>query len=64
LLHYRLSFPQNEPVRLKLEAENLNEELDSLVMDNYRVFVENLTCSVYLRDEVSFSSRGADLFTG
>jgi hypothetical protein len=21
-------------------------------MDNYRVFVENLTCSVYLRDEV------------
>jgi hypothetical protein len=44
-------------MRLQLEAENINEELDSLVMENYRVFVENLTCSVYLRDEVSFSGQ-------
>lgn len=34
-----------------MEAERLNVELESLVMDNYRVFVENLTCSVHLRND-------------
>ena len=43
---------QYEPQRLLSEAERLNAELESLVMDNYRVFVENLTCSVHLRSEV------------
>ena len=42
---------QHEPQRLSMEAERLNSELESLVMDNYRVFVENLTCSVHLRNE-------------
>ena len=36
-----------------MEADRLNNELDALVMDNYRVFIENLTCSAYLRNEVS-----------
>ena len=43
---------QYEPQRLLSEAERLNAELESLVMDNYRIFVENLTCSVHLRSEV------------
>jgi Vps51/Vps67 len=43
---------QHEPQRLLSEAERLNAELESLVMDNYRIFVENLTCSVHLRSEV------------
>ena len=43
----------DEPVRLASEAERLNAELESLVMDNYKVFVENLTCSVHLKLEVS-----------
>ena len=45
----------DEPVRLASEAERLNVELEALVMDNYKVFVENLTCSVHLRLEVSYS---------
>jgi hypothetical protein len=44
----------DEPTRLASEAERLNVELEALVMDNYKVFVENLTCSVYLRIEVFF----------
>lgn len=43
---------QYEPQRLLSESERLNSELESLVMDNYRIFVENLTCSVHLRSEV------------
>lgn len=43
----------DEPIRLAAEAERLNIELESLVMDNYKVFVENLTCSVHLKIEVS-----------
>lgn len=43
---------QNEPSRLTSEAGRLNVELETLVMDNYRVFVENLTCSVHLRGKV------------
>jgi len=45
----------DEPVRLAAEAERLNVELESLVMDNYKVFVENLTCSVHLQTEVRYS---------
>lgn len=41
----------DEPARLAAEAERLNVELESLVMDNYKVFVENLTCSVHLKSE-------------
>jgi hypothetical protein len=41
----------DEPVRLAAEAERLNAELEALVMDNYKVFVENLTCSVHLKIE-------------
>ena len=48
---------QYEPQRLLNEAERLNAELESLVMDNYMIFVENLTCSVLLRSEVQISSR-------
>lgn len=43
---------QHEPQRLTLEAARLNSELELLVMDNYRIFVENLSCSVQLRAEV------------
>lgn len=42
---------QHEPQRLVSESERLNNELEMLVMDNYRIFVENLTCSVELRNE-------------
>jgi hypothetical protein len=41
----------NEPMRLKQESDRCNEELEALVMENYRVFIENLTCSVELRQE-------------
>lgn len=41
----------HEPSRLSSEADRLNNELESLVMENYKVFVENLTCSVILRAE-------------
>lgn len=51
----------NEPQRLALESEKLNIELDSLVLDHYRIFIENLTCSVHLRAEVS--SFQLDFFT-
>lgn len=44
----------DEPTRLASEAERLNAELESLVMDNYKVFVENLTCSVHLKLEVRY----------
>lgn len=49
-----LSNLQNEPQRLERESLKINGELESLVMDNYRIFVENLTCSVQLRAEVLF----------
>lgn len=42
----------NEPQRLATEAERLNNELEYLVMDNYKVFIENLTCSAHLKSEV------------
>ena len=41
----------HEPIRLSNEADKCNEELEELVMANYRIFVENLTCSVELRKE-------------
>lgn len=46
-----LSNLQHEPRRLNSEGEKCNAELESLVMENYRVFVENLTCSEQLRSE-------------
>lgn len=45
-----------EPERLANEAERLNSELESLVLENYKVFVENLTCSLHLQNEVISSS--------
>ena len=39
---------KNEPVRLALESERVNVELEALVLDNYKVFIENLTCSSHL----------------
>jgi hypothetical protein len=42
-----------EPERLIHEAERMNEELESLVLENYKVFVENLTCSLHLQNEVN-----------
>jgi hypothetical protein len=42
---------QHEPIRLASEASRINIELESLVMENYRVFVENLTCSVHLKSK-------------
>jgi hypothetical protein len=51
---------QHEPDRLAQEADRLNGELESLVMDNYRVFVENLTVSVHLRSEDKKLALGAE----
>ena len=48
-----LQYLQQEPQRLLKESERVNLELEALVMDNYRIFIENLTCSVELRLEVS-----------
>ena len=42
----------SEPMRLTTESERFNSELESLVLDNYKIFVENLTCSIHLRSEV------------
>lgn len=36
---------QNEPQRLALEAERFNSDLEALVIDNYRLFVQNLAAS-------------------
>lgn len=53
---------QHEPGRLSAEADKCNLELESLVMENYRVFVENLTCSVQLRaEDKNLSSVANDL---
>lgn len=41
-----------EPDRLRGEADRINAEMETLVSENYRVFVENLTCSVHLQKEV------------
>jgi hypothetical protein len=42
---------QSEPGRLRSEAERLNVELEALVLENYRVFVRNLSVSSQLRVE-------------
>ncbi|RYG94585.1 hypothetical protein EON65_57275 [archaeon] len=42
-----------EPERLEHEAQRLNSELESLALENYKVFVESLTCSLHLQNEVS-----------
>jgi hypothetical protein len=43
---------QNEPQRLALEAERYNSDLEALVLENYRLFVKNLTYSGQLPNEV------------
>lgn len=43
---------QHEPQRLMNEASRLNHELETLIMENYKIFVENLSCSTQLRAEV------------
>ena len=40
-----------EPSRLSEDAERCNVELEKLVINNYRVFVENLTCHTELKVE-------------
>ena len=42
---------ENEPLRLQRESDRCSEELEALVMENYRIFIENLTVSVELRVE-------------
>lgn len=61
-----LSNLQHEPLRLSKEVDRCNNELEALVMDNYHIFIENLTYSVELRDEDAklskvFSSLGQHL---
>jgi hypothetical protein len=51
--HMGLQKLLTEPDRLAAEAEEVNGELERLVIDNYRVFIENLTCNVHLQSEVS-----------
>lgn len=43
---------KGEPQRFDLEADRVEAELDTLVLDNYKIFVDNLTCSVQLKNEV------------
>jgi hypothetical protein len=52
--HMGLQNLLNEPKRLKYESERVNTELEALVMENYKVFVENLTCSAHLQSEVQY----------
>ena len=47
-----LSALKNEPQRLALEAERFNSDLEALVLENYRLFVKNLTSSGQLPNEV------------
>lgn len=42
---------QQEPSRLRSESERLNTELETLVLDNYQVFVRHLSMSSLLRLE-------------
>lgn len=42
---------QYEPKRLFDESQRLNNILEELVMENYRIFVDNLSCSIELRAE-------------
>ena len=34
------------------KAERLNNQLEKLVMDNYHVFIQNITCSSIVSDQV------------
>jgi hypothetical protein len=47
-----LSNLQFEPQRLLQESNRYNSELENLIMENYRIFVDHLACSVNLRTEV------------
>jgi hypothetical protein len=52
-----LAHPQGEPQVLLDKAERLNNQLERLVMDNYHVFIQNITCSSIVSDQVSFCPR-------
>jgi hypothetical protein len=41
-----------EPQRLQGEADRVNSELEELIIEYYRVFVENLHISLHLQKEV------------
>lgn len=41
----------NEPQRYKFEADKISNDLDTLVLANYRIFVDNMTCSVRLQND-------------
>lgn len=40
-----------EPQHLEEEIQKINGDLESLIIENYKVFVENLTCSMQLQSE-------------
>lgn len=42
---------QEEPQRYAYEAECISNDLDTLVLENYKIFIENMTCSVRLQSE-------------
>ena len=42
---------QEEPQRYTYEAECISNDLDTLVLENYKIFIENMTCSVRLQNE-------------
>jgi hypothetical protein len=41
-----------EPERLSNEIDKINQDLESLIIENYKVFIENLTCSISLQTDV------------
>ena len=41
----------NEPLRLKLESSRVNKELDSLVLENYRLFIDNITSNAQIKNK-------------
>ncbi len=52
--HLGLQKLLSEPARLLDEAGKVDVELETLITSNYKVFVENLTCSVHLQNQVRF----------
>lgn len=42
-----------EPQRLENEALKINAEIEALVSENYKIFIQNLTCSIEIREEES-----------
>jgi hypothetical protein len=50
--HLGLQKLLSEPTRLLDEAHRVNADLESLIIHNYKVFVENLTCNIHLQSQV------------